>query len=205
MGVQTVTRMPIVFVAFIVAMAAFETANAGKFNRKLNAGHAAPVWGGLRGIDDKTHSLEDLKEAKAVVVMFTCNHCPVSSGYEERFIEMTRGYQDKGVVVVAINSSRHSSDSFDKMKTRAAESKFNFAYLQDAKQEIAKAYGVTVTPQLFLLDGERKVAYMGAFDDSFDPRKVETHYLREALDAVLAGNQPEIRESRPFGCGLRYE
>ena len=178
---------------------------AGKFNRKLSAGDAAPVWKDLPGVDGKIHSLADLKEAKAVVVIFTCNHCPVASGYKERFLQFVKDYQARDVTLIAISCSRLPADSLEKMKLRSKESNFNFAYLQDLSQQSAKEYGATVTPQAFVLDGERKVAYLGAFDDSMDSKKVETHYVRDAVDAVLAGRKVEIKESRPFGCGIQYE
>lgn len=180
-------------------------ARAGKFNRKLSAGDAAPSWRALEGTDGRRHSLADLKDAKAVVVVFTCNHCPVASGYEERLLQLVKDFHPKGVELVAISCSRLPADSLEKMKQRAADSKFTFAYLQDLSQQTAKEYGATVTPQAFVLDGERKVAYLGAFDDSMDPRKIDTHYVRDAVEAVLAGKKPEIRESRPFGCGIQYE
>jgi peroxiredoxin len=180
-------------------------AAAGKFNRKLNAGDAAPVWTDLKGTDDKTHSLADLKEAKAVVVFFSCNHCPVAQAYEARLIELTKQYGAKGVKVVAISCSRLPQDGFEKMKLRSTERKYNFPYLHDADQEVAKSFGATTTPHVFVLDGERKIAYMGAFDDSLDASKVKARYVPDALDAVLSGKQPEIRETRQFGCGIEYE
>lgn len=178
---------------------------AGKFNRKLSVGDAAPMFKELVGIDGKTHSLPDLKKAKVVVVAITCNHCPVASGYEERFVRFASDYRPKEVEFVAINCGRLATDGLEQMKKRAEESKFNFAYLQDADQKTAADFGATVTPHLFVLDADRKVAYMGAFDDSFDPRKIETNYVRDAVDAILAGKKPEIRESRQFGCAIDYK
>lgn len=176
-----------------------------KFNRKVNVGDAAPAWKDLAGTDGKSHGLADLKEAKAIVVVFTCNHCPVAAAYEERFAELVRDYGGKGVTLVAINCSRRPTDTLDKMKQRAESRKFPFDYLQDATQDIAKQYGATVTPHVFVLDAARKIAYMGAFDDNMEPSKVERKYVRDAIDAVLAGNRPEIRETRQFGCGIDYE
>ena len=90
------------------------------------------------------------------------------------------------------------------MKARARERVFNFAYLQDPTQEMGRRYGATRTPQLFVLDGDRKIAYMGALDDDNDAEGAKKHYVRNALDAVLAGKKPEMTESRPRGCEIEW-
>lgn len=168
-------------------------------------GASAPVWTGLAGVDDQQHSLADIAEAKAVVVVFTCNHCPVAKAYEDRIVAVSKDYQDKGVTLVAINVNNLEDDKLPAMKERAAEKGFEFTYLYDPSQEIGRAYGATVTPHAFLLDGERKLAYAGAIDDNMDIDKVEQHYLRKAIDAVLAGTKPEVDSTKPVGCGIKYE
>jgi peroxiredoxin len=178
---------------------------AGKFNKQLNVGDMAPTWEKLPGVDGKSHSLSDLAAAKAVVVIFTCNHCPVAQAYEERFKRLTADYRDRGVAVVAISVSRFPADDFPHMQQRAAEQGFNFAYLHDATQDIGRKFGATNTPQVFVLNAERKIAYMGAFDDSWDDADaVREPYVRWALEAVLSNKLPDITETRQIGCTIEY-
>jgi peroxiredoxin len=171
----------------------------------VEVGAKAPAWLDLEGVDSERHSLADLEKAKAVVVVFTCNHCPVAKAYEERLIQLQKDYADQGVEVVAINVNNGKADKLPAMKERAKEKEFTFAYLYDPSQEIGREYGATVTPHAFLLDGERNVAYVGAIDDSMKADKAKEHYLRDALDAVLAGKAPETASTPPAGCGIQYE
>ena len=179
-------------------------AGKAKFNNVLAIGNTAPNWESLPGVDGKTHSLRDYDEAKAMVVVFTCNRCPVAKTYEERLIEFAKKYE-KTVQVVAISVSRNGADGLAKMRLRASEKGFPFPYLYDDTQMCGRSYGATVTPHFFLLDGERKIAYMGAFDDNFERDKVERNYLIDAVKAVLDGKEPRVRESLQRGCGIEYE
>ena len=181
------------------------TLSAGKFNKVLEIGKPAPDWDDLLGVDGKRHRLDDLKDAKLVVVVFACNHCPVVKAYERRLIRFVDDYRDKGVELVAISVSRQESDQLPQMKTRASDSGFNFAYLIDPSQKIARAYGATCTPHLFVLDPKRRIAYMGKIDDHLDESKVSERFLRDAVDALLAGKQPEVTETRQVGCDIEYE
>lgn len=178
---------------------------AAKFNRVLDIGTKAPEWKNLRGTDGKTHSLSDLERAKAVVVIFTCNHCPVAQAYQERFIRLATQYRRSGVEVVAISVSRYAADDFESMKKRADELKYPFTYLQDATQKLGRAYGALWTPQVFVLDGRRRIVYMGAVDDSMHAGKVKKRFLQDALDAVIAGKPVEVEETKPVGCPIDYE
>ncbi len=201
-------RKPIVSLVTVLAVivAASSFGWAGKFNRKLNIGDAAPTFKELPGTDGKMHSLDLYKDYKAVVVIFLCNHCPVAVAYEQRLIEFAAEYQEKkGVAVIAISVSHRPEDALDKMKEHATAKKFPFTYVHDASQDVGRNYGATATPHVFVLDKARKVAYMGAFDDSINPGKVDTHYVRDAVDAILAGKQPEIGESRQIGCAIEYQ
>ena len=168
-------------------------------------GKPAPAWKDLAGADDKSHSLADLKDAKAVAVVFTCNHCPVAKAYEDRLNEFAADYADKGVELVAINVSNRDDDKLPAMKERAEEKGFEFAYLYDPSQQIGRDFGATVTPHAFLLDGERNIVYIGAIDDSINAEKVTTHHLRDAADAVLAGSKQQVDTTKPAGCGISYE
>ena len=180
-------------------------ANKKKADDKFSVGDPAPEFKGLVGTDDKKHSLEEFKEAKAVALVFTCNHCPVAKAYEDRLIALQKDYADKDVQVVAINVNNVEADKLPAMKERAEEKGFEFPYLYDPTQKVGRDYGATVTPHVFLLDAKRNLAYVGPVDDSQDERKVKRKYLREAIDAVLAGKQPEAAEVKPFGCGIAYE
>ena len=171
----------------------------------LEIGAAAPAWSDLEGIDGKKHGLADLKDAEAVVVVFTCNHCPVAKAYEERLVEFDHDFKDKKVELVAINVSNADADKLPAMKERGEERGYEFAYLYDPSQKIGRAFGGTVTPHAFVLDKERKVVYKGAIDDSQDAAKATKHHVRDAVEAVLAGKAPAEAEVRPFGCGIGYE
>jgi peroxiredoxin len=199
------SRMTIAAVFASLIVAASSPASSAKFNKELDIGSKAPEWKDLEGTDGKRHGLSGLKKAKAVVVVFTCNHCPVAKSYEKRLIELTKNYEEKGVKVVAISVSLYEADRLDEMKERSKEKKYNFAYLHDPSQKVGEAYGVIRTPTVFLLDKDRKVAYMGAFDDDMYEERVTESYLKDGLDAVLAGKEPEVTETKSTGCPVAYE
>jgi peroxiredoxin len=129
----------------------------------------------------------------------------VAQAYEDRLVALHNDYKDKGVEIVAVNVSNSESDRLPAMKAKGEEKGFEFEYLYDPSQAIGRAFGATVTPHVFLIDGAREIAYVGAIDDDMNPEKAKTHYLRDALDAVLAGKAPETPTSKPSGCGIHYE
>jgi len=193
------------FVAVFTLLAACAGQSQGaKFNRKVDIGQSAPKFNDLMGIDGKPHSLDDYKSAKILVIAFTCNQCPVSRMYEDRFIRFAKVQKKLGVIFIAISSSLLPPDNLDKMKERAAQKGFDFPYLHDSTQQIARAYGATVTPQVFVLDGDRNIAYMGLFDDDMEPEKVQRSYVRDAVHALLDGKRPEPSETHAKGCGIEY-
>jgi len=177
--------------------------DAGKYNTKLNIGDQAPAWKELPGVDGKKHSLADLKEKSAVVVVFTCNSCPYAVDYEDRVNEFAKQHTE--VAVVAINVNKVEEDSLPKMKERAKKKGFVFPYLYDDSQKIAKDFGATRTPEFFLLNKDRKVVYMGAMDDSPDGKNVTQQYLKDALEAALSGKKPGTEETAAAGCLVRFE
>ena len=191
--------------ALLLLVVAVPVAAAAKFNKVLDIGKSAPAWNDLLGVDGKRHSLDELKESKLIVVVFACNHCPVVKAYERRLIRFVDDYRDKGVEFVAISVSKHASDRLDKMKQRASDSGFNFPYLIDPTQKIARAYGATVTPHVFVLDQKRRIAYMGKIDDQMEETKVSESFLRLAVDSLLAGKEPDVTETRQTGCEIDYE
>jgi peroxiredoxin len=203
-GVTPVNRL-VVSLCWLAAWTAASVLQAGEFNPVLKIGDPAPAWADLPGTDDKTHSLADLKDKDAVVVVFTCNSCPIAADYEDRIIDFARRQADTGrVALVAINVNKIEEDSLPKMKERAAAKHFAFAYLYDDSQKIAKDYGAMYTPEFFVLDKHRRIAFMGGMDDNNDPRQVKANYLDPAVAAVLAGEKPEVQEAQARGCMIRY-
>ena len=186
-----------------VLLACSASASAGEFNKVLKVGDPAPEWKDLPGTDGKTHSLADLKGKDAVVVVFTCNSCPFAVEYEDRIIALTKTVGDK-VAVVAINVNTIKDDALPEMTKRAERKKFPFVYLFDESQAIAKRFGAIYTPEFFVLDKERKVAYMGALDDTSTAANVMVRYVEEALTAVLAGKPAPKGETLARGCKIRF-
>ncbi len=179
---------------------------AGKFNKKLDIGDAAPQFSGLQGIDGKTYSLADYEKKDVVVLVFTCNHCPVAVAYNDRFNTFVADYKDKPVEFLAVNVNATPNESLDAMKEFAKEQDLQYVYASDDSQQSGKAYGAAVTPHVFVLDKERKIAYMGAWDDNpMNAEKVEKTYVRDAVEALLSGKAPEVTETQQVGCGIRYQ
>lgn len=182
------------------------SAQAGKFNRVLSIGDAAPEWVELPGVDDQKHSLAEYADAKLLVLVFTCNHCPVATAYQQRLMACQKDFQDRGVQIVAISCSSENTDNLPAMKQRASDEGYNFPYLHDADQRVGRAYGALKTPTVFLLDRSRAIAYMGAIDDHWaDADKAGKNYLRDAIEALLAGEKPSTTETRPQGCEIRFK
>jgi peroxiredoxin len=161
----------------------------------------------LPGVDGRDHSLEDYRDAAALVLVQSCNHCPYVQAWEGRLSAIQRDYVERGVRIVAISSNdaaTHPEDSFEQMQVRAREQGFDFDYLYDESQSIARALGSERTPEVFVFDGERKLVYHGAIDDSRDETAVSAHYLRDALDAVLDGSAPAVADTPAVGCTVKW-
>ncbi len=163
----------------------------------------------LKNIDGKKMSLKDIKKVNGYIVIFTCNHCPFSVANEDRIIALNEKYAPKGLPVVAINpndATQYPDDSFENMKVRAKDKNFTFPYLHDESQEIAKMYGATKTPHIFVLDKNRVVKYIGSIDDSpRESEKVSKKYLEEALDAMLANKTIVTTSTKAVGCGIKWK
>ncbi len=164
----------------------------------------------LLNVDGNHVSMSDYEDAKGIVLIFSCNHCPYVVAYEDRMIELHKAYAPKGFPVIAVNPNdtiAEPRDSYTKMIERAEEKNFPFAYLIDADQTIYPQYGATRTPHVFLLEkvGEEfVVAYIGAIDDNYrDADAVETPYLANAIDALLAGETPDPTFTRAIGCTIK--
>jgi peroxiredoxin len=197
----------VVFSATACLLIASPSTNAGKFNRKISIGDAAPSYTGLPGADGKTHSLADLKDKEVVVLAITCNHCPVATAYEKRIIAFANKYAgpESKVALVAINVNTDAEDELPAMSVRAKESGFNFPYLYDQSQKIGRALGATVTPEFFVLNKARKIVYMGGMDNGVNPNNVTETYLAPAVDALLKGSAPAVSETAARGCNILYQ
>ena len=198
---------PIVLCVVLFALSLATLARAEDSNGVLSLGDPAPAWNDLPGVDGKKHSLADLKDKPVVVVIFTCNSCEIASDYEDRIIAFAKATagSDKPTAIVAINVNTVEEDRLPKMKERAASKNFPYPYLYDQTQKIAKAYGAIYTPEFFVLDKDRKIAYMGAFDDNIEASKVKRQYLKPAVEAVLKGDKPNPAKTNAAGCMIRYE
>jgi peroxiredoxin len=173
----------------------------------LQLGDPAPDFA-LPAVDGKTYTLESFAEKRALVVIFSCNHCPYVQAYEDRFVTIQRDYAGRGVQFVAINSNddrNYPEDSFEQMIQRARLKRFNFPYLRDASQATARAYHATHTPQLFVFDRQRRLAYSGKIDDNWQlPQAVTRHYLRDALDAIVVDTTPAVPTTHAIGCTIKW-
>ena len=178
----------------------------GKFNKKLKVGDACPTFAGLPGTDGKTHSLADLKDKEVVVLAITTNHCAIAISYEKRIIDFVQKHAgpDSKVGFVAINVNTQEIDRLPKMIERATDKGFNFTYLFDESQKIGHELGATVTPELFVLNKDRRIVYMGAMDDNNLAKAAKTNYLEPAVTAALKGETPAVTETMPRGCVVNY-
>jgi peroxiredoxin len=180
---------------------------AGDDEKTLKIGDPAPAWTDLPGIDGKLHALSDLKDNDVVVVAFTCNSCPVAVAYEDRIIAFHKKYcsKDTKVALVTINVNVIPEDLLPRMQERAKLKSFEFLYLFDKSQKIAKDFDAHYTPEFFVFGKDRKLVYKGAMDDTSSEKKVTKNYLDAAVDAALKGTRPEIEQVRARGCAIRYD
>ena len=139
------------------------------------------------------------------MVVFTCNSCPYAVDIEDRLLAFHQQYSEKSVALVAINVNKVKADLMPAMQEKAKEKEFEFPYLFDETQKIAKDYGAKRTPEFYVLDSDRKVVYMGALDDSPEGKKVSTRYVEAAVNKTLAGEKVELAETIPVGCAVRFE
>ena len=183
----------------------------------LEIGRQAPDFN-LPGVDGRNYRLADFAEAKILVVVFTCNHCPTAQAYEDRIKKLTSDYKSKGVAVVAISPNDPEAvrldelgysdmgDTFEEMKIRVKDKGYNFPYLYDGKtQAVTIAYGAVATPHLFIFDNQRKLRYVGRFDDSEKkPKQVKSNDAINAIEAILAGRKVPVEKTMAFGCSIKW-
>ncbi|MDZ7644642.1 MAG: thioredoxin family protein [Woeseiaceae bacterium] len=178
-------------------------------SRMLELGTPAPDFS-LPDPDGKTHSLQDARDADACLVMFICNHCPFVKHVRAQLADIGRDYGKRNVAIFAINSNdaeTHPDDAPDKMREEAKRHGYTFPYLVDEDQSVARAYQAACTPDFFLFDGDRRLAYRGQLDDSRpgNDEPVDGHDLRAALDAVLAGKTPATDQRPSIGCNIKWK
>lgn len=197
---------------FISTMAAAQTVHP-----ILAIGSAAPEFM-LPGVDGKTHALKDYASSPVLVVVFTCNHCPIAQMYEQRIQKLAADYQNKGVAVVAIEpndpaairidelDSSDVSDSLAEMKIRAQYKHLTYPYLYDGDtQSVTRAYGPQATPHVFVFDQQRRLRYEGRMDNSYRIEQVKTEDARNAIDALLAHKAIAVTHTGTFGCSTKWK
>jgi len=176
--------------------------------KTLKIGSPAPDFN-LIGVDDKTYSLNSFSDKDSLIIIFSCNHCPYVKAYEGRIKAIQKDYGSRGVAVIAINSNDdvgYPEDSFEEMKKRAKTENFNFIYLRDENQNAARDYDASHTPEIFLFDKNRKLAFHGKIDDNWqEPDKAANHYLRNALDELLEGKDISVPETFTIGCTIKWK
>lgn len=191
-----------------VGKSMIELAMALTESSKTPVGWGAPDFS-LPGTDGEVYSLSSFADAKGLVVVFTCNHCPYAKASWPLLIELAASYKKKGVAFVAINPNdevAYPEDNFATMQKRVAEWKINFPYLRDESQEVAKSYGAQCTPDIYLFDIDRKLYYRGRINDNWQaPDEAEEHNLEDAIDSLLAGENPPEDQPASMGCSIKWK
>lgn len=166
----------------------------------------------LKNVDGKMVSLSDYKQGKGAIVIFDCNTCPYSKAYNDRIISLNKKYATQGFPVITINANDAQispGDSFEEMSARAKQKNYDFPYLIDESQTVAKAFGATNTPHVFVLQkvGDKfQVAYVGTIDNnSRDASSVTKRYVEEAVDALLSGKDVGTTTTKAIGCGIKWK
>jgi peroxiredoxin len=162
----------------------------------------------LPDTDGTNWSAADGHGAPATVVVFTCNHCPYALAWHDRIADAARDYADRGVRFLAINANdaeRYPRDSYEAMRRRVASEDWPMPYLHDSSQQVARAYGAKTTPDVFVLDSDNKLRYRGAPDSDYGDPTQNAAWLRDAVDAVLAGVEPARTETAPVGCSIKWK
>ncbi len=182
---------------------------ADHYNKAVKIGDKAPDFSGIPAAlpngEQTSLTLSDLKE-DVVVLVFLANHCPVVLACDDRIVDFANDYKDKPVKLVAVSVIDIDQDRLPGIKEHMKEKKINYTYGYDESQAIGRAYGATNTPHFFVLDKERKIRYIGAMDDNArNEAKVTKHYLRDAVDALLAGKPVPVEETRASGCSVKYK
>lgn len=176
-------------------------------SQKVKIGTPSPDFR-LSSVDGKNYQLSDFSSKKILVVMFICNHCPYVQAVEDRILQLAREFEHEGVQFVGICSNDptdYPGDSPENLLKRWKEKKYGFPYLIDESQEVAKIFGVVCTPEFFVYDFKRILAYHGQLDDNWqEPAKVKRHDLKEAIESLLSGRQPSSNQIPSMGCSIKW-
>ncbi len=178
-------------------------------SKELEIGSKIPLFAvKMDQVNGNPISLKDAMGKNGLIVIFSCNTCPWVLAWEDRYNVIYKKYKDKGFDMVAINSNqgtRNSGDSMSDMKKHAKKAKYEFSYTLDEGSKLANAFGATKTPHVYLFDSNAKLVYKGAIDDnSRNPKKVEDHYLMDALDSMIEGKKIAQVSTKAIGCTIKY-
>jgi hypothetical protein len=191
-------------------LAASGRARAGESTGGLVLGAKVPAAVAktkMKNVDGKMLSIADVTGKAGTLVIFTCNHCPFARDWEQRIVELGNSYAAKGIGVILVNANdptMHPDDGYDEMKVHAKNRGMQIPYVVDDTSGVARAFGASVTPEAFLFDRTGKLAYHGTIDDNRqEPDKVKARYLKDALDAVVAGKKPAVGETKGLGCSIK--
>jgi thiol-disulfide isomerase/thioredoxin len=201
---------------FLVLLSALTASFAADSPKGLDLNGRLPPFN-LPGVDGNMHTAKEYADAKVLVLMFTCNHCPTAQAYEDRIIKLESDYRDKGVKLIAISPNNAEAvrldelgyadlgDSLADMKVRAKNKNYQFPFLYDGEtQEFSRKVGVKVTPHVFIFDADRKLRYNGRIDNS-EVHEVTSRDTRNALDDLLAGREVKVPTTRVFGCSTKWK
>jgi peroxiredoxin len=196
-------------ISMVLAALVLSVAASASAQDALAIGAAPPMSDvPMRGVDGRSVSIADVAGARGTLVIFTCNHCPWARAWESRIVELGNAYRERGIGVVAINPNdpaQQADDGYEPMRTRAREAGMRFPYVVDETSGVARAFGATRTPEVFLFDAQRRLVYHGSVDDNaHEPDAVQQRYLRDALEALLAGRPIAQATTRSMGCTIKW-
>jgi len=201
----------------VVLLMTLGVASAQQVHPILALGSPAPDFA-LPGVDGQTHKLSDYASSPILVVVFTCNHCPIAQMYERRIQQLADDYKNKGVAVVAIQpndpqairidelDSSDLSDTLPEMKIRVQYKHLTYPYLYDGEtQQVTRAYGPQATPHVFIFDQQRHLRYEGRMDNSYRTELVKTQDARNAIEELLAHKEVAVKHTGVFGCSTKWQ
>jgi len=204
---ELIVNFRLLSLAFLLLVSVGGIALAGKFNKTLSPGDAAPDWKEIPAIDGKKYSLADFKDKDILVVVFTCNSCDYAQDVEDRLAALGKKFEKEGkcaLVAVCPSPPKVEEDAPEELVKKAEAKGFNFPYLLDPTQKIVRDFGAVRTPEFFVFNKDRKLVYQGNLDDSPEGKKITKHYVEDAIAAALGGKKPEVEETAPVGCMVRY-
>ncbi|QQS37286.1 MAG: thioredoxin family protein [Ignavibacteriales bacterium] len=195
------TVMLVVFAAFVALGFVYMPENSVILNKNF-AGDISSVENfTLKDVEGKSHSLNDYKKSKAIVIIFVSTQCPVSNAYNSRMAELYMDYKDKDITILGINSNK--AEGVGEIKSHAEKNKFGFPVLKDENNVIADKFSASFTPEVYVLDPSFNVVYHGRIDDSRDASSVSAKDLENALNEILQGKKVSVNKTKAFGCTIK--